>query len=193
MFGSFVYPGGARRARSPGGTGGGAAIPALVRLLSQFDHSAPPAERLEGRWLLAAFTVTTTADAGPGSLRQAILDANAAPGADVIGFAIPGPAGTVHTILPLSPLPSVTGPTTLDATTQPGYAGSPVIELDGSSAGPSADGIAVMARPGVVRGLAINRFGGSGIVANAPLDPGRSPVQLQANYIGVATAGSIPL
>jgi hypothetical protein len=33
------------------------------------------------------FVVTTNADAGPGSLRQAILDANAAPGDDVITFA----------------------------------------------------------------------------------------------------------
>ena len=33
------------------------------------------------------FTVTMTADSGVGSLRQAILDANANPGADIIAFA----------------------------------------------------------------------------------------------------------
>ncbi|GMV25040.1 MAG: hypothetical protein AMXMBFR58_10710 [Phycisphaerae bacterium] len=44
------------------------------------------AEQLEPRALLAVFTVINVADAGAGSLRQAILDANAADGADVIEF-----------------------------------------------------------------------------------------------------------
>lgn len=44
-------------------------------------------ESLEDRRVLAIFTVTSTADAGPGSLRQAILDSNAAAGADTINFA----------------------------------------------------------------------------------------------------------
>ena len=34
--------------------------------------------------MLTTFLVTTTDDGGPGSLRQAILDANAGAGADVI-------------------------------------------------------------------------------------------------------------
>ena len=38
----------------------------------------------------ATFTVTSTSDSGAGSLRQAILDANANPGSDTIVFAIPG-------------------------------------------------------------------------------------------------------
>ena len=38
----------------------------------------------------ADFTVTTTASTGPGSLNQAIADANALPGADRIVFNIPG-------------------------------------------------------------------------------------------------------
>ena len=42
------------------------------------------------------FTVTSTADSGAGSLRQAILDANATPGADTIAFNIIGRG--VHTI-----------------------------------------------------------------------------------------------
>ncbi len=44
-------------------------------------------EALESRQLLATFTVLNTNDAGAGSLRQAILDANALAGADVIQFA----------------------------------------------------------------------------------------------------------
>ena len=39
--------------------------------------------------LAATFTVTNTDDNGPGSLRQAILDAEAAAGPDTVAFAIP--------------------------------------------------------------------------------------------------------
>jgi hypothetical protein len=42
----------------------------------------------------ATFTVANLADSGTGSLRQAVLDANAAPGADTIAF-VPGLAGTI--------------------------------------------------------------------------------------------------
>jgi uncharacterized repeat protein (TIGR01451 family) len=43
-------------------------------------------ESLEQRWMLSNYTVLNTNDAGAGSLRQAILDANANPGADAIDF-----------------------------------------------------------------------------------------------------------
>ena len=61
----------------------------------------------------AVFTVTNTNDTGGGSLRQAILDANANAGPDTIDFNIPG-AGPFQ-ILPLSILPPLAGETTLDA------------------------------------------------------------------------------
>ena len=44
-------------------------------------------EGLERRELLTTFAVTSLADSGPGSLRQAIVDANSSPGADTIEFA----------------------------------------------------------------------------------------------------------
>jgi hypothetical protein len=44
-------------------------------------------ELLESRRLLSTFTVLNLADSGEGSLRQAILDANAEPGPDAIEFA----------------------------------------------------------------------------------------------------------
>ncbi len=74
--------------------------------------------------------VTNTNDSGPGSLRQAILDANASPDTgfpDLIFFNIPGDG--IHTITPLTELPPLTGPTDLAGTTQPGYFGSPLIEI----------------------------------------------------------------
>src|SRR5262249_49075265 len=46
-------------------------------------------ERLEDRTVPSTFTVWNLADSGPGSLRQAILDANALPGADGLRFASP--------------------------------------------------------------------------------------------------------
>ncbi|MDA0744994.1 MAG: right-handed parallel beta-helix repeat-containing protein [bacterium] len=109
----------------------------------------------------ATFTVTGTADSGAGSLRQAILDANANPGLDTIDFNISG-AGP-HTIAPLFALPTVTDPVVIDGTTQPGFSGSPIIELDGSSAGTSANGLRITAGSSLVKGLVINRFGGDGI------------------------------
>ena len=51
-------------------------------------------EPLEHRIVLSTLTVTTLADAGPGSLRQAVADANAAPGLDTVRFA-GGLTGTI--------------------------------------------------------------------------------------------------
>jgi hypothetical protein len=44
----------------------------------------------------ASFTVTNINDSGSGSLRQAILDANATSGADTIDFNIPGVGPPYH-------------------------------------------------------------------------------------------------
>jgi hypothetical protein len=146
------------------------------------------AESLEPRVLLAVFTVTTAADDGPGSLRQAIVSANALAGPDEVRFNIPG-AG-VQTIAPLSPLPPVTGALNLDATTQPGYLDTPVIELNGLQVPrPPAvlpRGLVVQAGPSLVRGLAVNRFGGDGIV----LADGATGSRVEACFIGTNPAGT---
>ena len=52
-------------------------------------------ERLEDRTVPSTFTVHNLADSGPGSLRQAVLDANANPGADLIRFARAARDGTI--------------------------------------------------------------------------------------------------
>lgn len=117
------------------------------------------------------------------SLREALLAANASANAgtpDRIHFAIPG-AGP-HVIGVLTTLPSVTDPVVIDATTQPGYAGAPLVQLDG--AGGAGDGLRLAAGGSTVRGLAITAFGGSGIAASG--DGNR----IQGNYVGVDPSGN---
>src|SRR4051812_30516878 len=96
-------------------------------------------ETLETRTLMSTYTVVNTNDAGTGSLRQAILDANAHGGADTIRFQIGSGAKTLS---PKSQLPGLGDGATLDASTQPGFAGTPLISIDGSSAG-SSDGLRI--------------------------------------------------
>src|SRR5262245_44592918 len=50
---------------------------------------------LEDRTVPSTFLVENLADSGPGSLRQAVLDANANPGPDLIGFAPAASDGTI--------------------------------------------------------------------------------------------------
>ena len=104
--------------------------------------------------------VTNTEDSGPGSLRAAIECANAEPGIDDIFFNIDG--GGSHTIDVLSLLPSLEDDgIILDATTQPGYAGTPLITLDGN--GGTFNGIKFTSEGGRVSGLKITNFDGIGI------------------------------
>src|SRR5438067_3951403 len=143
--------------------------------------SRPRCEWLEPRVLLTTFSVTTVADWGPGSLRQAIADANATADADVVVFAITTGTGGVKTISPTSALPPISAPLTIDGTTQPGYAGTPLVELDGASVVPAgaANGLNIKspATGSVVRGLAIERWS-VGIISAA------SQCLIEHNFIG---------
>ena len=91
------------------------------------------------------FTVTSTADSGLGTLRDAITLANTTAGADTIAFNISGTG--VHTITPLSTLPIITEAVTIDGYTQPTSSANTLatgdnaalkIELNGASAGAGA-------------------------------------------------------
>lgn len=129
-----------------------------------------------------SFVVTNTDNHGAGSLRDAIINANATLGADTITFNIAG-AG-VKTISLLTPLPDITERVTIDATTQPGYAGTPLVELDGLGV-PTGSGFVIKAANSAVRGLAIGNFRSeNGISLN-----GADNNTIQANYIGVAADG----
>ncbi len=112
------------------------------------------------------FTVNSAgnaSDASPGdavcddgtgncTLRAAIEESNANAGTDTIHFAIgTGP----QTISISSSLPGMSDPVTIDGTTQPGYTGVPLIELDGN--GGLFTGLGPL-NGTTIRGLLVNRF-----------------------------------
>lgn len=134
------------------------------------------------------FFVSNTNDSGPGSLRQAILDSNSRFGQALIDFNVPG--GGVHTIVPLSTLPTIRYSVTIDGTTQPGYAGKPIIQISGQSA-PGA-GLLLSASSTTIRGLVINRFSDYGIYI---FKNGFPPFNfdIENNYVGTDVTGMIPM
>src|SRR5262245_15248437 len=160
-----------------------------VRPFPSWFHSRPRLEWMEDRTLLSTFSVTNTDDGGPGSLRQAILDSNVVMGGtNTIDFTIPGPG--VQTIAPASPLPAITRAVLIDGYSQPGYAGSPLIELSGSRVG-YGDGLTISG-PGIaVRGLDIDNFSqGAGIRLTGTDATGAS---ICGNFIGTDATGTTPL
>ena len=138
----------------------------VASVSSNTGSNTPPITTFPSTPTPVPFTliVTNTNDSGPGSLRQAMINANTHTGfTDTISFSI---RGTGSTIAPASPLPQLTEPVIIDGTTQPGYAGTPLIELNGAEAGAGPGlSLASTASGSTVRGLAINRFGGNGIAA----------------------------
>ncbi len=140
------------------------------------------------------FVVTNANDAGAGSLRQAIIDANAAPDTDTIDFNIAG-AG-VQTISPLSPFPDITNPVTIDGYSQPGaventavagFDGTLLIELDGTNAGSGSVGLNLSGGASTVRGLVINRFDVNGIAVHSDDNV------IAGNFIGTDASGTAAL
>lgn len=145
---------------------------------------------LEDRLAPATFTVTTTLDNGNdatplvGSLRAAIVNANVTPGADEIVFAIPG-AG-VQTINPLTPLPPITEQVKINATTQTGFSGTPVVRLSGTQAGENANGLVLIGHSNSeIRGLTIGGFAKAGIRVE-----GGNAHAVYGNYLGLTPNGT---
>ena len=142
--------------------------------------------RLEDRTLLATFVVSSTNDGGHGSLRQAILDSDSATGqTNNIDFNIPGSG--VQSIAPLSALPAITQSVLIDGFSQPGYAGTPLIELSGSQAG-GGDGLTITGPDVTVRGLNINGFSqGAGIHVTGT---GATGDWIYGNFLGTDPTGT---
>ena len=170
-------------------------------------------EPLESRHLPATFVVVNTNDdSDTGSLRWAIDQANALPGADRIEFAIPttdpgyDAKSGVWTIAISQALPPLMGsdPVTIDGCSQPGASPNdlPVtsadadgnagtdatltIELSGGNAGVGTDGLSIQASSCVIEGLVINGFDGSGIAVLS----GGDNTTIRGNFIGTDPSGT---
>ncbi|MEG4178670.1 MULTISPECIES: Ig-like domain-containing protein, partial [unclassified Microcoleus] len=156
------------------------------------------------------FLVTNTNDSGPGSLRQAMLNANNRPGADTIAFQIttfiqiprlpfqspiqiPIAFNLPQTINLASALPAITDAVTIDGWSQggPGFQGAPRIELNGVASN-SPVGLDIQASNSVIRGLAINRFSSQSLNGVAGIKLSNSAAQnwIYGNYIGTDLSGN---
>ena len=130
----------------------------------------------------ATITVNNTLDTGAGSLRAAITLANANAGPDVINFNIPG-AG-VHTISLLTSLPIIWDELYIEGSSQPGYAGQPLIEITGNGMIADILQIAPTAPNTHIRGLVLNNGLTNGILING------ANSKVTACYIGTNSAGT---
>ena len=92
--------------------------------------------------------------------------------------------GGPRTITALSELPDIIAPAIIDGTTQPGFSGTPIIELNGNGLA-ATNGLFISGGNTTVRGLVINRFGQNGI---ALVNGGGNVIE--GNYIGVDLAGA---
>ena len=132
------------------------------------------------------------------SLREAITAANNTAGTDTINFNITAAfVGGAHTIQVgnfadggLGALPTVTDAVIIDGTSEPNFATTPIIVLDGTAAGASVDGLVLGSGSGgsTIRGLVINQFGGSGIELNR--SDGNT---IAGNFIGTDVTGTLDL
>ena len=150
------------------------------------SDALPRAEWLETRQLLATFTVTSAADTGDGTLRDAIERANALAGPDTVLFAIT-PDGR-KTINLSTALPQITDPLAIDGRTQPLAAADdpdpPRIRIAGAGAGTAVGlNFSAGASGSIVRGLAITNFSSDGIrlAGDGNL--------IEGNYIGLGFSG----
>ncbi|MDQ4120907.1 MAG: dockerin type I domain-containing protein [Acidobacteriota bacterium] len=138
----------------------------------------------------ATYAVTNANSTGAGTLRQAILNANANPGADFITFNIPGSG--VHTIdIGIAYLPPITDSVTIDGTTQSGYTTHPLIALTTSGAG---IGLEIQRGVATIKALNIYNFH-YGITVDyefdsATCDSNRPGLILKGSRIGTNNTGS---
>jgi len=151
----------------------------LVFALLIFPYETEPAVHAA-----ATLVVTNVNDDGPGSLRQAIIDANSIPGLDTIAFNIAGP---FPIITPFLSLPTITDSVVIDGTTQPGFAGTPIVQLSSSEF--ATVGLTIDAPGCTIRALVINGFRSAGI----SLFRAANGTDIKGSYIGTDATGSVAM
>ncbi|HYI08703.1 MAG TPA: hypothetical protein VEK57_06505 [Thermoanaerobaculia bacterium] len=161
----------------------------------QFYASAGGVHRYGDAIFGHEYLVTNTADSGPGSLRQALLDVTRdCPGrgepCEVV-FRVDGPvpAEGWFTFRPQSPFPTIRGTdVVIDGRTQTRHtfdtnpSGGPEVFLDGSAAG-AGHGLLAHAARLRVTDVAIGNFAGNGIEARDTY------VDIYRNYLGLDPSG----
>lgn len=142
--------------------------------------------------------VRNSTDAGVGSLRGELDQANLLPDPVAILFDLPGSAP--YALSPNSPLPAISNTIYLDATTQAGYSDSPLIELVGHSAGSSNGLQFVLGSAGsVLTGLSITGFSGDGVNVQTAGVHIRKSLFVENGELGIdyladgPTAGNYPI
>src|SRR5438067_9656173 len=126
------------------------------------------------------YSITTAADSGPGSLRQAILDANS--GACASPCSILYGSTSVLTVAPLTPLPDITASNVGIGPGLPYQAWT--LEISGSNV-TTGSGLHIRGANCSVGGVIINGFPGNGILLE-DANGGR----LSANIIGLDATGT---
>jgi len=123
-------------------------------------------------------------DAAECTLREAIEASNGQTGTDLITFAslVPGPF-LIHLTYDL---PTITDPVVIDGATQPGYSGTPLIEIDGSAVG-MWQRLDIVAGGRHHRALSVGGFGFGGIGMS-----GAGGNVIVGNYLGVDVTGANP-
>lgn len=144
---------------------------------------ASAVEALESRVLRTVFTVTNANDSGAGSLRDALTQSNTTVGIDTIAFNISSSSKVIHLA---SALPDLWDPGIMDGTTQPGYAGKPLVQIDGSAAGAGVTGMKMWGGS-TIKGMSITGFGGGAIDM---FNRGFGGNTVSALWIGVDLSGT---
>ena len=155
-------------------------------------------EALERRITPTTYSVVNTSDAvglGAGSLRQAILDANANAGPDIIDFSITGTSGAIQTITLTTALPLITDQVFIDGSTQNGFSANTLsvgagnnaaikIQLNGANLLTGGEvGLYFNSAGSGVRGLSFVNFPFA-IYAN------NNNITIKGNYFGVNADGT---
>ncbi|HNQ68642.1 MAG TPA: NosD domain-containing protein [Bacteroidales bacterium] len=141
----------------------------------------------------AEFTVTNTLDSGPGSLRQAITDAQASPGSNTVLFAIPTSdanynSTSEHWVISLnSALPYIVmGNLTIDATSQTGYLGTPKLAITTSSPSTVLWAFGIFSSNNNIKGFLVYGFA-NGILIS---EPGVQNNNISQCYLGTDVSGT---
>jgi trimeric autotransporter adhesin len=133
-------------------------------------------EVLESRELLSTFTVTNLQNAGAGSFRQAIIESNAQAVPNTIDFDV-----TATIRISRTSLPAITNTVTIDGTSAPSFAGTPVVTVNFQ--GTRGLKFATGSSGSTLKSLALVKAGNAGVTISA------SNVTVQGNDIGLLANG----